>query len=128
MVRGRQMAIKKSHIILIAALAVIIGINAYFTSQNEPQIVYIPGNQTKAIEIIEEPETKPNVIEISTKCVTDLDCSWQITNCCTENSGGEWKCISKESKIECNELVLCPQLISPKPESSCSCIQGQCSG
>lgn len=127
MVKRKRM-IKKWHIVLLVALVFIIGINIYFTAQSEPQIIYIPGKKTATIEIVEPVTNKSNLIEISTKCSTDLDCSWQITNCCTENAGGDWRCISKESVIECNKLFLCPQFVSPKPETSCSCLQGSCVG
>lgn len=122
------MTFRKLHIVLIIAVVIILGINFYFMSQvkNEKETIYIPGKQTDAIKIEEPVTNKPNLIEISTKCKTDFDCSWQITNCCPENAGGHWQCISQESKIECNELLLCPQVISPKPEQSCSCIQGSC--
>ena len=124
------MKIRKLHIILIGIIAIIIAVNFYNMAQpqngQEKGIIYSPGNQT-AVPIIENPVLgKQNSMEISTKCNSDSDCSWQITNCCTENSGGSWGCIGKESKIECNELVLCPQVLSPKPKLACVCIQGGC--
>lgn len=120
------MTFRKLHIALIIAVVIILGINFYFMSQAEKETIYIPGKQTDTIKIEEPVTSKPNLIQISTKCNSDSDCSWQITNCCAENAGGHWQCISQESKIECNELLLCPQVISPKPEQSCSCIQGSC--
>ncbi len=120
------MAIRKSHFILILILVLTLGINFYFMSQNEQQIIFIPGKETDAVKIEVPVANRPNLIEISTKCSSDSDCSWQITNCCTENAGGNWKCISSESQIECNELVLCPQVLSPRPGISCLCTQGSC--
>ncbi|MBI4010273.1 MAG: hypothetical protein HY361_03740 [Candidatus Aenigmarchaeota archaeon] len=122
---------KNLRIILALLIIAIIGINIYFMSNykllSEKQIIYTPGKQSDEIKI-EEPELKKNIIKISTDCNTDIDCSWKITNCCTENAGGYWQCINKESQIECNELVLCPQVVSAKPERACSCVEGKCSG
>ncbi len=74
-----------------------------------------------------ENESKSNVIILSDACSSNSECSWQITNCCSENAGGSWKCISsKQSKIECNELTLCPQVLSPKPTTECLCNNGRC--
>ncbi len=120
------MPFRKFHMFLIVLVIMIFAINIYFMSQNEKQTIYILGKETDTIKIEEPVTTKPDLIQISTKCNSDSDCSWQITNCCTENAGGHWQCISQESQIECNELRLCPQVVSPKPEASCSCVQGSC--
>jgi len=120
------MIVRKFHVVLILLVIMIFAINIYFMSQNEKQTIYIPGKQTDTIKIEEPVTTKPDLIQISTKCTSDSDCSWKITNCCTENAGGHWQCISQESQMECNEFLLCPQVISPKPEASCSCVQGSC--
>ena len=116
----------KFHTILILAVIAIIGVNFYFMSikTNEKKF-YFPGiknNFTKPSEPIE----KENIIKVSTECKIDSDCSWQVTNCCSESAGGSWDCISKGSQIECNQLVLCPQVLSPKPTISCTCSEGRC--
>ena len=119
------------HIALIISITLILGINIYFMAQNQKQTTYIPDKQTDIIKIgepgnAENIEGKLNRIEISTACQSNSDCSWQITNCCTVNSGAGWQCISRESKIECNEFVLCPSVSSPKPEGNCSCVKSEC--
>ena len=60
------------------------------------------------------------------KCVTNADCSWTSTNGCPENAGASWSCLNPKSIAETHDLVLCPQVISPKPQANCVCEQGSC--
>jgi hypothetical protein len=104
------------------------GINLYFYLQlQKPSTVYIPGSTetTTTTTTIQENVT----IIISKKCNSDLDCSWQTTNCCPETAGAYWQCINaNESVIKCIGTILCPQFISPKPTASCRCQEGECVG
>ncbi len=104
-------------------VVIIIGANFYLEVMNQAKPAMNSNKQNGDAENIEE---KLNRIEIYTSCESDLDCSWQITNCCTANSGADWQCISRESEIECNEFVLCPAVLSPKPEENCSCAKSEC--
>ena len=74
-------------------------------------------------------ENKP-VIPISneTSCSGDDECEWRITNCCPENAGAKWGCVSAKSTLEttCPKSVICPQVISPKPNKICGCVKGMC--
>jgi len=61
-------------------------------------------------------------------CKVDTDCTWLSTNCCPETAGANWECINKRSNVTCSGfMVICPQVISPKPSLPCKCIQGVCS-
>lgn len=66
----------------------------------------------------------------TSKCFSDSDCEWKITNCCSENAGGYWECVNKRAykpKLDCSKMtVLCAQIISPKPSKLCVCEQGSC--
>ena len=55
-------------------------------------------------------------------------CEWKITNCCQENAGAEWSCVKLEDFREpsCTGLILCPQVISPKPSLNCVNVNGVC--
>lgn len=88
-------------------------------------------------------------ISLSKNCSSNLDCSWTITNCCTENTGGSWECInSNTSTIICPSIISCPSIpcnpdgscnfsswvcsnnqfcVSKQPSQICSCKQGVCS-
>lgn len=61
-------------------------------------------------------------------CKDDANCEWRITNCCSENAGAKWECVNLKTfkAPECPSVVICPQVISPKPTSSCSCENGNC--
>jgi len=62
-------------------------------------------------------------------CTSDADCDWAITNCCPETAGAKWNCVNvknKESPIACPKSVICPQVISPKPDQTCGCAGGVC--
>ena len=62
-----------------------------------------------------------------TECVFDFECGWRPTNCCTENAGAEWGCENlKTYKANCPDIVICPQVLSPKPQSACVCVNGGC--
>lgn len=116
---------KKLHLALVIAIVVMVGLNAYFMLQNGNEEFYFPGYKDD-IKKVEGVKGGENIIKISNECLVDFDCTWRITNCCTENAGGSWECISKTSQIECNDLVLCPQVLSPKPELKCSCVEKRC--
>jgi hypothetical protein len=119
---GQKM--KKKLLILIFLMFLVWGINLYLHLQSQRKnIIYIPGSfpttTTTAIQDVK--------IIISKKCNSDLDCSWQITNCCPEKAGAHWQCINaNESVIKCIGNILCPQFISLKPNANCSCKQGEC--
>jgi len=69
-----------------------------------------------------------NLPSFVTKCYFDFDCDWKITNCCPENSGARWECVNLKNFKEpaCPSMVICPQVISPKPTSNCVCERGSC--
>lgn len=56
------------------------------------------------------------------------ECEWQITNCCPENAGAKWECVNKRTFLEpeCPEIIICPQVISPKPNKECICENNRC--
>lgn len=66
--------------------------------------------------------------QIKEKCFFDLDCSWVITNCCTEEFGAKWECVNIKSykPIKCPERVLCYPVPSPRPTQACICQEGGC--
>lgn len=59
---------------------------------------------------------------------TQEKCGWKITNCCSENAGASWGCVKiKDFKSSnCTDLILCPQVISPKPSTKCMDVNGVC--
>ncbi len=61
-------------------------------------------------------------------CLSNEECEWRIVNCCPENAGAKWECVNKRNFIEpeCPELIICPQVISPKPEQGCICENNKC--
>ncbi len=60
-------------------------------------------------------------------CSSNADCDWVSTNCCPETAGAHWECINaKLSKLDCPANPVCLQVISPKPEKECKCINGIC--
>jgi len=70
-----------------------------------------------------------NVIQIPTQnaCSVDSECEWRITNCCPESAGAKWNCESGKNKMqECPKSIICPQVLSPKPDRRCVCVQGRC--
>lgn len=58
------------------------------------------------------------------------ECDWVITNCCPENAGARWECVNVKSykpKLNCSEVqVICPQILSPKPNLKCVWENGKC--
>jgi hypothetical protein len=60
--------------------------------------------------------------------VTQQRCEWKITNCCPENAGAEWSCVKMKDfrQPSCTDLILCPQVVSPKPSMSCVNVNGTC--
>ncbi|MEM5801810.1 MAG: hypothetical protein QXQ18_00235 [Candidatus Aenigmatarchaeota archaeon] len=51
-------------------------------------------------------------------------CEWVITNCCPETAGAYWECVDLRNysqKMDCDKVfVVCPQVLSPKPNMQCS--------
>ena len=50
------------------------------------------------------------------------ECSWVSVNCCPANAGAQWECVnSQEHELNCSseENLVCPQVISPKPDKVC---------
>ena len=70
---------------------------------------------------------KSPVLEIPSEnlCSSDSECDWKITNCCPESAGAKWSCLNTE-KRDCPSSVICPQVISPKPNKTCGCVNGTC--
>jgi len=69
----------------------------------------------------------PLHLETVQSSTVDEDCGWMSTNCCPENAGAYWECVNtEETVIECPENPICPQVISPRPETSCVSINGTC--
>ena len=69
------------------------------------------------------------IFKNSTKdiCLTNFDCEWKITNCCTEEAGAKWECVNvKNFNLSCPKFVICPQVLSLKPSLSCKCEKGKC--
>jgi len=66
--------------------------------------------------------------EKASECVDDKDCEWVITNCCPENAGAYWECVSLKTykSKPCPKDIICPQFISPKPSKRCFCEEGRC--
>ena len=57
------------------------------------------------------------------------ECGWVSTNSCPENAGANWECVNeKETELDRPDDVVCPQVISPKPTSSCKSVEGVCEG
>jgi len=58
------------------------------------------------------------------------ECKWIITNCCPENAGAYWECVNVKTykpKLNCSEVqVICPQVLSPKPNLSCVWEKDEC--
>lgn len=62
------------------------------------------------------------VLALAIKIFYLPNCQWVITNCCPETAGASWECVDVKTfeKPNCTEiLVLCPQVLSPKPNKSC---------
>ncbi len=58
---------------------------------------------------------------------TQQRCEWKIINCCSENAGAEWSCVNENLKIQpCTDLILCPQVVSPRPSLNCMNVNGGC--
>ncbi len=73
---------------------------------------------------ISEEESKTKIVK---SCTNNNECAWKSTNCCPENAGASWQCINiKLSKIECPSTPVCLQVINPKPEKKCICLNGIC--
>ncbi len=56
-------------------------------------------------------------------------CEWRITNCCPPEAGAKWECVDirKFKEPNCSKYkVLCPQVISPKPNKLCVYENGRC--
>ncbi len=60
-------------------------------------------------------------------CDLGNECAWTSTNCCPETAGANWECVNKiESTIECKEGIMCPAVLSGKPQTECSCAENIC--
>ncbi len=103
---------KTLNIIVVALLvAVIVGISV---------ISFLLMRQEKS-----GPDIPPK--HIVKTCSSNADCAWVSTNCCPENAGAHWECINaKLSHLDCPVNPVCLQVISPKPEKACKCINGIC--
>lgn len=66
--------------------------------------------------------------QLKEKCFFNSDCSWVITNCCTEEFGANWKCVNLKiyDSMVCPGGVLCQPIASPKPMLGCICQEGSC--
>ena len=116
---------KKLIIALTIVMFAIWAVNIYFYFKPKDVEVYMPVATTTTSTTTTIPEQV--VINISTECISDSECSWQSTNCCPEEAGANWECINYgNSIIKCTENILCPQFVSPKPEASCVCLDGEC--
>jgi len=70
------------------------------------------------------PASGQNIVN---KCTQGDECAWVSTNCCPQNMGANWECVNEEeTRMECPEDIVCPQVISPKPEANCVCNEGTC--
>jgi len=122
---------KKLNLKLLALLAILLlaaALEAFFILTNRPKemIIIMPVNETKPQLTPTNESYRPT--EIIENCTEDSDCEWLSTNCCPENAGAYWQCINRKSYIDCkSKLILCPQVISPKPSAACKCIGGICS-
>lgn len=77
------------------------------------------------VDPVSTPDNGKRVIE--TACSANTECVWVSTNCCSEHAGAYWECINKtESEIFCPPNPVCLQVISPRPENECECIEGKC--
>ena len=118
---------KKIKFAIVFLLSVLVGLIVYIKIFYKPlpsNVVIIGINQTRPIP--KAVKYKPTKIVVN--CTTDADCVWMSTNCCPEKAGAYWQCLNKQSYIDCkSKLVLCPQVISPKPKQPCKCIGGRCS-
>jgi len=120
--------VKKFHYIAIVVIFMIIIANAYLYleySSSNVDVIFDSGNKPP----LETATTTENILPrfIETKCNATSDCSWQSTNCCGENAGAKWECINgKTFQPGCPRNILCPQVLSPKPNSTCICDQGGC--
>jgi hypothetical protein len=115
---------KKITILSVAAILIWL-VNFYFIILSKIVTIYIPSINETTTTTVQENVT----IIISKKCNLNSDCFWQSTNCCPETAGAYWQCINANvSVIKCVGNILCPQFISPKPTTNCSCKQGECVG
>ena len=116
---------KKKHQINILVLLLVSGIFLFILSYRaNERVVLVQGlNESKKLNLN---KTYNHTLIISS-CKYDSDCSWISVNCCPADSGAKWECINKNSYIDCkSKMVLCPQVISPKPKIPCKCIEGEC--
>jgi hypothetical protein len=126
----RKKLLKKINIVLLVIIAIIIAFNLVKfynikkTSNISNLIIINPVGEIPNLTNT-QPSCKPT--KIINTCSSDSDCSWMITNCCGENSGATWECLNKNSYISCCEIILCPQIPSPKPIDDCVCVNNICS-
>ncbi|MCS7093897.1 MAG: hypothetical protein RMJ18_01805 [Candidatus Aenigmarchaeota archaeon] len=117
---------RKLLLVLSFILILLLGVNFYlFTKCEESKdLIYIPPFG----EIVQKNESiQPTIIKINYYCERDEDCMLASVNCCPETAGAYWECVGRNSTIICNpEGVICPQVISPRPEYVCRCVNNFC--
>jgi len=126
--RVNLLLMKKLYLVLLSILVVIAAFNVvqFFSSHQEKEIIIVEPNISLPTVNKTQPVYPPT--KIIEACSSNADCSWLITNCCSENAGAHWECLNKETYIDCKSReTLCIQVISPKPSSSCSCVNNVCS-
>jgi len=112
----------------IFLLLAIVAVNVYFYFNyrgGRIEVILGPGNIMPSETTTTTEKVPARFIE--KRCDASSDCSWQSTNCCSENAGAKWECINgKTFQPGCPKNILCPQYLSPKPTSLCACEQGTC--
>ena len=76
-----------------------------------------------------EEDTTATSLEEGVSCENNKECEWVSVNCCPPNAGAQWECVNAdEFELDCSdeEDQVCPQVMSPKPEESCQCTEGEC--
>lgn len=71
---------------------------------------------------------QPEPIErtVRQSCDTDQDCTWLSTNSCPESAGASWSCNSLLTQPPRTPSSICPQVLSPRPDKNCGCVQNKC--
>ncbi len=75
-------------------------------------------------------EEKVQEIDDMRGCRRDSDCEWISVNCCPENAGAKWECVNSDYVDNCSDRldIMCPQVISPRPGTTCTCEDDKCVG
>jgi hypothetical protein len=117
--------------ILFLILIFVIALNVflYFKASKLQSIGIVEIEGFGSINISKEENIAFRPTEMIANCSKDEDCDWIITNCCREDTGAQWRCLNKNSYIDCqSKLVLCPNVSVPKPKEECKCINNTCEG